>query len=147
MVVAKTFIEIAQEVANDAVEFVFVHFQGTWEFIMEIRSVIIDELAQLEVGDFNARDYVKVAVKFVRVALEKVTEVYKTWSEYLALLPAEVGGELEADVARFLNDLSQFLKKFKTFNKVVALYWDYQSWFEEFHLSQRIEDVTSDFRR
>jgi len=74
------------------------------------------------------------------------TEVYKEWNEYLALLPTSVGGELEADIARILNDLSDFLKKFKTFNKVVALYWDYQSWFEEFHLSQHFEDVTSDLR-
>merc|ERR1712079_201276 len=146
MIVAKSFIDITQEVTNDAVRFIFVHFQGTWEFIMEIRSVVVEEMAQLEVSDFNARAYVKVAVKAVRLTLEKVTEVYKTWSEYLSMLPLEISAELEADVTRFLNDLSQFLKKFKTFNKVVGLYYDYQSWFEEFHLSQRIEDVTSDFR-
>jgi len=146
MIVAKSFIDITQEVTNDAVRFIFVHFQGTWEFIMEIRSVVVEEMAQLEVSDFNARAYVKVAVKAVRLTLEKVTEVYKTWSEYLSMLPLEISAELEADVTRFLNDLSQFLKKFKTFNKLATFYWDYQSWFEEFHLSQRIEDVTSDFR-
>ena len=108
---------------------------------------IIDELAQLEVGDFNARDYVKVAVNVVRMTLEKVTEVYKEWHEYLAMLPASVSNEFDADVARFLNDVQRFLKKFKTLNKVLAVYYDYQSWFEEFHLSQRVEHVTSDLKR
>merc|ERR1719189_1437835 len=145
-VAARALVDIVQDVANDAVHFVFEHFKGTWEFAMQIKMAVIDEMAQLEISDFNVSDYVKVAVTVVRKALEKVTEVYKTWSEYLALLPTEVGGELEADISRILNNLSDFLKKFKTFNKVVALYWDYQSWFEEFHLSQRIEDVTSDFR-
>ena len=70
MIVAKSFIDITQEVTNDAVRFIFVHFQGTWEFIMEIRSVVVEEMAQLEVSDFNARAYVKVAVK-VRINTKK----------------------------------------------------------------------------
>ena len=146
-VAAKALVDIVQDVANDAVHFVFEHFKGTWEFAMQIKMAVIEEMAQLEISDFNVSDYVKVAVTVVRKALEKVTEVYKEWNEYLALLPTEVGGELEADISRILNNLSDFLKKFKTFNKVVALYWDYQSWFEEFHLSQHFEDVTSDLRR
>ena len=125
----------------------FIYVLGTWEFITEIKLAIIDELAQLEVGDFNARDYVKVAVNVVRMTLEKVTEVYKEWHEYLAMLPASVSNEFDADVARFLNDVQRFLKKFKTLNKVLAVYYDYQSWFEEFHLSQRVEHVTSDLKR
>ena len=125
----------------------FIYLLGTWEFITEIKLAIIDELAQLEVGDFNARDYVKVAVNVVRMTLEKVTEVYKEWHEYLAMLPASVSNEFDADVARFLNDVQRFLKKFKTLNKVLAVYYDYQSWFEEFHLSQRVEHVTSDLKR
>ena len=147
MVASKTLVDIVQDVANDAVHFVFEHFQGTWEFLMQIKLAVIEEMAQLEVNNFNVKDYVKVSVTIVRKALEKVTEVYKEWQEYLAVLPAEVGGELEADIARILNDVSHFLKKFKTFNKILALYFDYQSWFEEFHLSQRFEDVTSDLRR
>ena len=125
----------------------FIYLLGTWEFITEIKLAIIDELAQLEVGDFNTRDYVKVAVNVVRMTLEKVTEVYKEWHEYLAMLPASVSNEFDADVARFLNDVQRFLKKFKTLNKVLAVYYDYQSWFEEFHLSQRVEHVTSDLKR
>merc|ERR1712088_506882 len=128
-VAARALVDIVQDVANDAVHFVFEHFKGTWEFAMQIKMAVIDEMAQLEISDFNVSDYVKVAVTVVRKALEKVTEVYKEWNEYLALLPTEVGGELEADISRILNNLSDFLKKFKTFNKMVALYWDYQSWF------------------
>ena len=147
MVAGKALVEMTQVVVNDAVRFVFDHFQGTWEFVTEIKLAIIDELAQLEVGDFNARDYIKVAVNLVRLTLEKVTVVYKEWHEYLAMLPASVSSEFDADVARFLNDVQRFLKKFKTLNKVLAVYYDYQSWFEEFHLSQRVEHVTSDLKR
>ena len=75
MIVAKSFIDITQEVTNDAVRFIFVHFQGTWEFIIEIRSVVVEEMAQLEVSDFNARAYVKVAVK-VRIHTKKERCIY-----------------------------------------------------------------------
>ena len=39
------------------------------------------------------------------------------------------------------SQVSGFLKQFRVVNEAVAFYYEYQSWFEEIHFSQHLENA------
>ena len=140
-------IEITREGLNDCITFVSGHFDVALKHISGIVLAVLENAGEIEVTDIHAGKYIKVAVIFTRDGLDKITKIYNSVKEYIELIPIRVGDEFETDVRQFLNDLANYLRKFKSMNSVLTFYMKYQSWFEEFHLSRRIEEVTTDFRR
>merc|ERR1719468_435885 len=139
-------IEITREGLNDCITFVSGHFDVALKHISGIVLAVLENAGEIEVTDIHAGKYIKVAVIFTRDGLDKITKIYNSVKEYIELIPIRVGDEFETDVRQFLNDLANYLRKFKSMNSVLTFYMKYQSWFEEFHLSRRIEEVTTDFR-
>ena len=114
-----------------------------------LKTFQLDKLKVLKSydADFNAGDYVKVTVLLMRDNLEKVSKNYLDLKQSLAVIPAVLGAEMDADMDELLAGAAQYLKKFKAVNDALSFYWAYQSWFEEFHFSSRIEEATQDLKR
>ena len=108
---------------------------------------LFDKMAQIEFSEVNAGEQMKITVHWLHDSLQTWRNIYKEICDYLALIPTEVGHDIDADLHSFLKDLSAYVKKFKAFNEALTFYFEYQSWFEEFHFSSRVQEVTSDVRR
>jgi len=144
--VRKAFVDMYQDVINNYISFVFEQLKSVFGLVAQLRQSLINEIAAIEVGDFNAGDCVKVTVLLLRDNLDKLSRHYAQFKERLALIPATLGAEVNSDLNDFLEGLARHLKKFKTVNEALNFYWEYQSWFEEFHLSRHIEEATQDLR-
>ena len=55
--------------------------------------------------------------------------------------------EFMAVVRKSLRDLSYFLQQFKACREVFQFYYEYQSWFEELHLSQQVQKSVVEIER
>ena len=55
--------------------------------------------------------------------------------------------EFMAVVRKSLKELSYFLQQFKACKEVFQFYYDYQSWFEELHLSQQVQKSIMEIER
>ena len=62
------------------------------------------------------------------------------------LLNSALGGEFDRDINEFMTELAKQVKRIKVFNEILNFYMDYQSWFEEFHFTERLEDVVGDLK-
>jgi len=45
-----------------------------------------------------------------------------------------------------MTELAKQVKRIKVFNEILNFYMDYQSWFEEFHLTEYVEEATGDLK-
>ena len=57
-----------------------------------------------------------------------------------------LGGEFDRDINEFMTELAKQVKRIKVFNEILNFYMDYQSWFEEFHLTEYVEEATGDLK-
>lgn len=55
--------------------------------------------------------------------------------------------EFMAVVRKSLRELSYFLQQFKACKEVFQFYYEYQSWFEELHLSQQVQKSIMEIER
>lgn len=62
------------------------------------------------------------------------------------LLNSALGGEFDRDINEFMTELAKQVKRIKVFNEILNFYMDYQSWFEEFHLTEYVEEATGDLK-
>ena len=139
--------EMSSLVIHDGMTFIFDQFKAGLEVTADTISKIGQSMARVEVSDFNVGGYIKVTVHFVRNCLETWEGLLRGIREKLSWIPTQIGMEIDADIHQVVKEAAQYLKKFKSIEKALTFYWQYQSWFEEFHLSQHFEEVTRDFRR
>ena len=72
--VKKAFVDICRDIANNCINFAFRQFKSVLDVVHDLRQKLINEIASIEISDFNAGDYVKVTVLLMRDNLEKVSK-------------------------------------------------------------------------
>jgi hypothetical protein len=61
-------------------------------------------------------------------------------------IPFNVSQDLVDDLQQALQLVASSLQNVKSLNTVLAFYKDYQSWFEEIHLTSRLQQIYRDFQ-
>lgn len=142
-------IDVTHDALSNSLTFAFEHIKSSVDMIAKLNQKLMFTLANsIEFSnDVNTGEYIKMTVHLFRDGLESWRQVYAQIKDYLAFIPVQVGSELDADVHAFFKELRQYLNKFKAINQALDFFWEYQSWFEEFHLSTHVEEVTRDVRR
>ena len=127
-------IKFAQRQAENVANIVLDLKQETLKFLISV----IDPESPGKLS-LNLKNTFNVAIDKLSKASSKVSNVIgiikrKIW-EHKTLIT-----DFMAVVRRSLKELSYLLHQFKAGKELVRFYYDYQSWFEEFHLSQQIQN-------
>ena len=61
-------------------------------------------------------------------------------------IPLILSGEIDREFNEFMIEFAKNIKKIKAFNELLNFYMDYQSWFEEFHFTERLENAVGDMK-
>ena len=123
---------------------------------MEVMKLASQELLQnfgsklhvldLQLETFGTSEAVEKFLHVMKESLEfwasKASQVQNT----LIQIPISLSQDIEQDIHEFLQGLATSIRKVKSMNQILAFYLDYQSWFEEIHLSSRLQDVYTDLR-
>ena len=63
------------------------------------------------------------------------------------LVLSDVAKKIRGDGFKFFSELSEFFKQFNLIKSGIQLYLDYQSWLEEIHFSQKVEETLGEAKR
>ena len=131
------------------------YIQTSFAMIKSIKSacheLVREALSQLQLIDMQLQNL--GTSERIEQALHLVRESLSFWATKMAHLqnvlmeiPFNVSQDLADDVHQALQLVASSLKNVKSLNTVLAFYKDYQSWFEEIHLTSRLQQIYRDFQ-
>lgn len=72
--------------------------------------------------------------------------VTRSYTGRLCLILKDGLMSLKTDVLNVLRKVSKYLEQFYFVREIVTAYYDYQSWLEEIHFSQHVEEALGDVK-
>ena len=111
-----------------------------------VTLAMINKMADLDITDMNINDQIKKTIHIIGDGLHWFSEKYREFKDDVLDIPLILSGEIDREFNEFMIEVAKNIKKIKAFNELLNFYMDYQSWFEEFHFTERLEDVVGDLK-
>ena len=114
------------------------------ELVREALSQL--QLIDIQLQNLSTPERIEQALHLVRESLSFWATKMAHLQNVLMEIPFNVSQDLADDVHQALQLVASSLKNVKSLNTVLAFYKDYQSWFEEIHLTSRLQQIYRDFQ-
>ena len=146
--VCKTWVSISFATVSEFINSSF----ATVKSLKSASQDLLRQIAAYQVklmGDISMEStsqMIEQTLHFVRESLSFWASKVSHLQTVLMEIPLDVSQELINDLQKALQYVANSLKNVKTLNQILAFYKDYQSWFEEIHLTARLQQIYIDFQ-
>ena len=154
MKVAQSFDSTLMEFIRGIYSFADAQLSHARAIIVDVRKAILKQMTHLVPDNADIEhvlEAVNATARHVRSAILKLAKTYRKYvgkfSSKIEFVLSEFLTDLRSDFKVIAKEFSRNFKQFKALKEMVQLYYDYQSWLEELHFSQHLEDACDDVGR
>ena len=148
MKATKSLISISYTTSAQYIESSFAMIKSVKSACHELVRKALDQLQliDMQLQNLGTSQRIEQALHLVRESLSFWANKMATLQNALMEIPFNVSQDLADDLQQALQLVASSLQNVKSLNTVLAFYKDYQSWFEEIHLTSRLQQIYRDFQ-